>query len=173
MIEHMNIIDALSDQITALLELMQCANDSADISSIRVASEMCLTMHDELMAEVDKISKELKEQEKSKVIEILKETDLPNIKDGKEVDIGHSYVYKTDCCGDRYIKAEEVKYLLKNERNEAIDEFARKLYEVCNEMIETCGSNTAPISWAEAYADFKVDIEETAEQLKEQKCGIH
>ena len=62
MIEHMNVIDTLSLQITALLELMQCANDSADISSIRVASEMCLTMHDELMAEVDKISKELKEQ---------------------------------------------------------------------------------------------------------------
>ena len=64
MIEHMNIIDALSLQITALLELMQCANDSTDISSIRVASEMCLTMHDELMAEVDKVSKEIKEQDK-------------------------------------------------------------------------------------------------------------
>ena len=101
-----------------------------------------------------------------KVIEILNETDLPNIKDGKEVDIGHSYVYKTDCCGDRYIKAEEVKYLLKNERNEAIDEFAGKLYKGCNEMIETWGSNTAPISWAEAYADFKDDIEDIAEQLK-------
>ena len=75
MIEHMNVIDTLSDQITALLELMQCANDSADISSIRVASEMCLTMHDELMAEVDKMSREIKEQEKSKVIEILKEQD--------------------------------------------------------------------------------------------------
>ena len=71
----MNIIDALSLQITALLELMQCANDSADISSIRVASEMCLTMHDELMAEVDKMSREIKEQEKSKIIEILKEQD--------------------------------------------------------------------------------------------------
>ena len=58
MIEHMNIIDALSLQITALLDLMQCAEDSADISSIRVASEMCLTMHDELMAEVDKIYKD-------------------------------------------------------------------------------------------------------------------
>ena len=75
MIEHMNVIDTLSDQITALLELMQCVNDSADISSIRVASEMCLTMHDELMGEVNKISKEIKEQEKSKVIEILKEQD--------------------------------------------------------------------------------------------------
>ena len=73
MIEHMNVIDTLSLQITALLELMQCADDSADISSIRVASEMCLTMHDELMAEVDKMSKEIKEQEKYKVIEILKE----------------------------------------------------------------------------------------------------
>lgn len=72
-IEHMNIIDTLSDQITALLDLMMMADDSADISSIRVASEMCLTMHDELMAEVDKMSKEIKEQEKSKVIEILKE----------------------------------------------------------------------------------------------------
>ena len=166
----MNVIDTLSDQISALLDLMIMADDSADISSIRVASEMCLTMHDELMAEVDKISKEIKNQEKSKVIEILKETDLPNIKDGKEVDIGHSYTYKTDCCGDRYIKAEEVKYLLKNERNEAIDEFARKLYEACNEMIkQTCGSNTAPISWAEAYADFKADIDVIAEQLKEGK----
>ena len=60
MIEPMNVIDTLSNQITALLDLMQCANDSADISSIRVASEMCLTMHDELMAEVDKIAEELK-----------------------------------------------------------------------------------------------------------------
>ena len=75
MIEHLNIIDALSLQITALLELMQCADDSADISSIRVASEMCLTMHDELMGEVDKINKEIKVQEKTKVIEILKEQD--------------------------------------------------------------------------------------------------
>lgn len=73
MIEHMNVIDALSDQISALLDLMMMADDSVDISSIRVASEMCLTMHDELMAEVDKMSKEIKEQDKSKVIEILKE----------------------------------------------------------------------------------------------------
>ena len=55
-------------------------------------------------------------------------------------------------------------------RADAIDEFARKLYKGCNEMIETCGSNTAPISWAEAYADFKVDIEEIAKQLKEGKA---
>ena len=61
MFDISNKIDTLSDQITALLELMQCANDSADISSIRVASEMCLTMHNELMTEVDKISKEIKD----------------------------------------------------------------------------------------------------------------
>ena len=51
-------------------------------------------------------------------------------------------------------------------RADVIDEFARKLYEGCNEMIETCGSNTAPISWAEAYADFKADIDVIAERLK-------
>ena len=61
MIEHLNIIDTLSDQISALLDLMMMADDSVDIKSIHVASEMCLTMHDELMGEVDKISKEIKE----------------------------------------------------------------------------------------------------------------
>lgn len=60
--EHVSKINILSCQITALLELIHCSGDSADISSIRVASEMCLTMHDELMVEVDMISKELKEQ---------------------------------------------------------------------------------------------------------------
>ena len=69
----MNIIDTLSNQITALLDLMMMAEKSVDIKSIKTASEMCLTMHDELMVEVDKISKEIKGQEKSKVIEILKE----------------------------------------------------------------------------------------------------
>ena len=64
MIEHMNTIYTLSDQITALLDLMMMAEESVDIKSIKKASEMCLTMHDELMVEVDKISKEIKEQEK-------------------------------------------------------------------------------------------------------------
>ena len=59
-IEHMNTIDTLSDQITALLDLMMMAEEDVDIKSIKKASEMCLTMHDELMAEVDMISKELK-----------------------------------------------------------------------------------------------------------------
>ena len=57
MIEHLNIIDTLSDQIIALLDLMMMADDSVDIKSIHVASEMCLTMHNELMGEVDKIEK--------------------------------------------------------------------------------------------------------------------
>ena len=75
MIEHMNTIDTLSDQITALLDLMMMAEEDVDIKSIKTASEMCLTMHDELMGEVDKMSKEIKEQEKFEVIEILKEQD--------------------------------------------------------------------------------------------------
>lgn len=62
MIEHLNIIDTLSDQITALLDLMMMAEESVDIKSIHTASEMCLTMHNELMGEVDKICKEIKEQ---------------------------------------------------------------------------------------------------------------
>lgn len=73
MIEHMNVINTLSDQISALLDLMMMAEESVDIKSIKTASEMCLTMHDELMAEVNKMSKEIKEQEKYKLIEILKE----------------------------------------------------------------------------------------------------
>ena len=58
MIEHMNVSDTLSDQISALLDLMMMAEESVDIQSIKTASEMCLTMHDELMAEVDKIYKD-------------------------------------------------------------------------------------------------------------------
>ena len=73
MIEHMNTIDTLSDQITALLDLMMMAEESVDIQSIKTASKMCLTMHNELMGEIDKVSKEIKAQEKTKVIEILKE----------------------------------------------------------------------------------------------------
>ena len=69
----MNTIDTLSDQITALLDLMMMAEESVDIQSIKTASEMCLTMHDELMVEVNKISKEIKKQDKYEVIEILKE----------------------------------------------------------------------------------------------------
>ena len=52
-------------------------------------------------------------------------------------------------------------------RSKAIDDFAEKLNTKCDGMIkEKWNSNVAPMSWAEAYADFKDDIEETAEQLR-------
>lgn len=51
--------------------------------------------------------------------------------------------------------------------NKAIDDFAEKLNAKCDGMIkDKWNSNVAPISWAEAYADFKDDIGEIAEQLK-------
>ena len=50
---------------------------------------------------------------------------------------------------------------------QAIDDFAEKLNAKCNGMIkDKWNSNVAPISWAEAYADFKDDIDDIAEQLK-------
>ena len=49
----------------------------------------------------------------------------------------------------------------------AIDDFAEKMNAKCDGIIkEKWNSNVAPISWAEAYADFKDDIDEIAEQLK-------
>ena len=66
-----------------------------------------------------------------------------------------------------YVSDEVVKQI----KSDVIDEFARELHKGCNEMIkQTWGSNTAPISWAEAYANFKEDIDEIAEQLKEGKA---
>ena len=51
--------------------------------------------------------------------------------------------------------------------NKAIDDFAEKLNAKCDGMIkDKWNSNVAPISWAEAYADFKDDIDEITEQLK-------
>ena len=51
--------------------------------------------------------------------------------------------------------------------NKAIDDFAEKLNAKCDGMIkDKWNSNVAPISWAEAYADFKDDINDIAEQLK-------
>ena len=51
--------------------------------------------------------------------------------------------------------------------SKAIDDFAEKLNTKCDGMIkDKWNSNVAPMSWAEAYADFKDDIEETAEQLR-------
>lgn len=60
MLEILDTIDALSDQISALLELIQSSNENCvDIKSIQTASEMCLDMHTELMAEVNKIQDKL------------------------------------------------------------------------------------------------------------------
>ena len=57
--------------------------------------------------------------------------------------------------------------MLKEEYYRAVDDFAEKLNAKCDGMIkEKWNSNVAPISWAEAYADFKDDIDEIAEQLK-------
>ena len=86
-------------------------------------------------------------------------TELPNIKDCKEIDIDYSYAYKTDCAGDRYIKAEEVKYLLECERNKAIDDFAEKICEILEEY--QTGFNM--VSMANIW-HFSIEF---AEQLKE------
>lgn len=61
MIEHINVINALSEQISALLDLMQMSNDCVDIHSIWTASEMCQTMHNEMMKEISEIEKEWRE----------------------------------------------------------------------------------------------------------------
>ena len=78
-------------------------------------------------------------------------TELPNINDCKEIDIGYSYAYKTDCAGDRYIKAEEVKYLLKSERNKSLDDF-----------VNACKGNTL----CQTFGLRQCDIDKIAEQLK-------
>ena len=85
------------------------------------------------------------------------ETELPNIKDKDCKSIGYSYAYKTDCAGDRYIKAEEVKYLLKCERNKAIDDFVKAL------RIEY-----SPVSdeMQNEYDNVCLRFEKIAEQLK-------
>ena len=58
--------------------------------------------------------------------------------------------------------------MLKEEYCKAVDDFAKKLNAKCDGMIkEKWNSNVAPISWAEAYADFKDGIDEITEQLKE------
>ena len=57
--------------------------------------------------------------------------------------------------------------MLKEEYNKAIDDFAEKLNAKCDGIIKVKWDSTvAPISWAEAYADFKDDIDEIARQLK-------
>ena len=84
--------------------------------------------------------------------------------------------YKTDCikCAEEHEQIAEWLEELKTYRecnvceyNKALDDFAEKLNAKCDGMIkDKWNSNVAPISWAEAYADFKDDIEEIAIQLK-------
>ena len=51
--------------------------------------------------------------------------------------------------------------------NKALDDFAEELVAKFDRTIkEKWNSNIAPISWAEAYADFKDDIDEITEELK-------
>lgn len=61
MFESINTIYVLSDQISAILDLLQMSEDSVDIKSVKTASEMCMTMHEELMEEVKKIETEWKD----------------------------------------------------------------------------------------------------------------
>ena len=78
-------------------------------------------------------------------------------------------VVRVDCENMNNIKdkTEELTRYAESQYNKAIDDFAEKLNAKCDRMIkEKWNSNVAPISWAEAYADFKDDIDEIAEQLK-------
>lgn len=53
-------------------------------------------------------------------------------------------------------------------RNKVIEELLKRLNEKCNSIIaEKWYSKVAPASWANAYTDFKDDIDEIAEQTKE------
>ena len=112
------------------------------------------------------------------VAEIQRNNDKLNKTIGKS-----SPYYNTDCikCAEEHEQIaewlEELKVYQQHEiicnkgynagYNKAIDDFAEKLNTKCDGMIkEKWNSNVAPMSWAEAYADFKDDIEETTEQLR-------
>lgn len=105
------------------------------------------------------------------------ETELTNIKDKNCDGIGYSYAYKSDCAGDRYIKIDEVRYLLKCERNKAIDDFAdylRMSYDkgmrlsvaMCNNEIEKFKLKALYSKFIDAIDDCVKAFNEM-EQLKE------
>lgn len=73
MFEHINTIDALSYQIKALLDLICSSDNCVDHESIQMAADMCATMHDELMVEIDIISNYIREDSH----ELHKNTDRP------------------------------------------------------------------------------------------------
>ena len=57
--------------------------------------------------------------------------------------------------------------MLNEEYYKAADDFSETSNATRDGMLkEKWNSNVTPISWAEAYADFKDDIEDLAEQLK-------
>lgn len=56
MIEFMNISNALYEQLSAMLDLMQsCDNDCVDIKSLKTAAEMCSTMLEDLNGAIDDV----------------------------------------------------------------------------------------------------------------------
>lgn len=58
MLGHINAIDSLSDQISAILDLLMLCDESVYIKSIHTSAEMCLQIHDEIMKEVYSIKRE-------------------------------------------------------------------------------------------------------------------
>ena len=78
--------------------------------------------------------------------------------------LGELAMLRLDSC---MIHMPERLQLVENGYNKALNDFAEKLNAKCDRMIkEKWNSNIAPISWAEAYADFKDDIDEIKEELK-------
>ena len=77
------------------------------------------------------------------------------------------FIDSEEVCGNTMIDTYLAQEYVEQAYNKAIDDFAEKLKAKCNGMIkDKWNSNVAPISWAEAYADFKDDIDDIAEQLK-------
>ena len=55
--------------------------------------------------------------------------------------------------------------------NQGIEEFENKLQQRCDDKINSMWGNECnkPVSWSHAYAEFKNDIEEVSNKLKEEK----
>ena len=98
-----------------------------------------------------------------------RKTDFPNLSDGKEVNVGYSYAYKVDCCGDRYIGAEEVKYLLNKARADAIDECIETIINTPTKVGTHLKEPQRVDSCLTMLADRQFEILGYLEQVKEQK----
>ena len=66
MIQEIDSIDTLLDQITAILELMRAANIDAEIESMNVAADTCMTMCDEVAIHLSRIEQEWKKEQDRK-----------------------------------------------------------------------------------------------------------